>query len=97
MKKVIASFVIFISVLSVQSQIVQETSGGISKRLQAEIEKTKDPQLGYVPKYRLKQAYDLRKAFIQQRNATARAPLLAWTERGPNSDAVGPSVMLSVN
>jgi len=72
-----------------QVEQVQEQGPGISRRLQHEINMTKDPALGYVPKDRLIQAYDMRQQLI--RNAAGRAPLFTWTERGPNTDAVGPS------
>ncbi len=74
-----------------QVEQVTEKQTGISRRLEYEIEKTRDPILGYVPKSRLYEAYDIRKQRIEQMNALGRAPLFTWTERGPYSDAVGPS------
>lgn len=74
---------------SAQAEQVQEQGPGISLRLQHEINMTKDPALGYVPKDRLVAAYDLRQQRLQQ--MAGRAPLFTWTERGPNTDAVGPS------
>ncbi|MCX6316856.1 MAG: T9SS type A sorting domain-containing protein [Bacteroidetes bacterium] len=68
----------------------KEEGAGISARLQQEIDNTKDPAVGYVPMHRLVAAYEQRKARIQQLQAS-RAPLFTWTERGPNTDAVGPS------
>jgi hypothetical protein len=75
--------------ISAQVEQVQEQGPGISRRLQHEINMTKDPALGYVPKDRLVVAYEQRQQRIQ--TLTNRAPLFTWTERGPNSDAVGSS------
>ncbi len=66
-----------------------EQGPGISARLSHEINMTKDPVLGYVPKGRLVNAYEQRKQQIE--NLVGRSPLFTWTERGPNSDAVGGS------
>jgi trimeric autotransporter adhesin len=86
------SFLLFTTLLT-QAQVeqVSENQIGISRRLQFEIDNTKDPSLGYVPKARLVQAYEQRELRIAQQNAAARAPLFTWTERGPYTDAVGPS------
>ncbi|HVF96770.1 MAG TPA: hypothetical protein VM871_05595, partial [Flavisolibacter sp.] len=74
-----------------QVEQVSENQAGISRRLQHEIDATKDPALGYVPKSRLVQAYQTRQARLNQLGQMNRAPLFAWTERGPNSDVTGPS------
>lgn len=74
-----------------QVERVTENQKGISRRLQQEIEETKDPALGYVPKGRLVQAYQTRQERLKQRSQLSRAALFTWTERGPNSDATGPS------
>ncbi|MBK8786831.1 MAG: fibronectin type III domain-containing protein [Chitinophagaceae bacterium] len=71
-----------------QVERVTENQAGISKRLQHEIDMTKDPALGYVPKGRLVEAYQVRS---QRLKANTVNSLLSWTERGPNSDAVGAS------
>ena len=71
-----------------QVERVTENQAGISKRLQHEIDMTKDPALGYVPKGRLVEAYQVRS---QRLKANTVNSLLSWTERGPNSDAVGGS------
>ncbi|HZH64386.1 MAG TPA: hypothetical protein VEY10_05785, partial [Flavisolibacter sp.] len=76
---------------SAQVEQVTEDQAGISRRLQHEIDATKDPALGYVPKSRLLQAYKVRQARLNQQNQMSRAPLFSWTERGPNSDVTGPS------
>jgi hypothetical protein len=68
----------------------KEEGAGISARLQQEIDMTKDPQLGYVPLNRLLAAYEQKRLRAQNPSA-GRAPLFTWTERGPNTDAVGPS------
>lgn len=71
-----------------QVQQVRENPAGISTRLQFEIDKTKDPALGYVPQSRLVEAYRVRSERIKNNTASS---LFSWTERGPNSDAVGAS------
>lgn len=75
--------------LSAQVERVQEQGPGISARLQYEIDITKDPALGYVPKARLVEAYQQRQQRLQ--NLANRATAFTWTERGPNSDITGPS------
>lgn len=72
-----------------QVERVQEQGPGISARLQYEIDITKDPALGYVPKGRLVEAYQQRQQRLQ--NLANRATAFTWTERGPNSDVTGPS------
>jgi hypothetical protein len=49
-----------------QIETVTETPAGISRRLQHEIDITKDPQLGYVPKSRLVDAYKFKKEKIKE-------------------------------
>ncbi|MES2649925.1 MAG: T9SS type A sorting domain-containing protein [Bacteroidota bacterium] len=76
------------------SQVTQVTENetGISRRLQQEIDMTKDPALGYVPKDRLVNAYTVRREKINKRTtALLSATAFTWTERGPYIDAVGPS------
>ncbi len=92
LKKIIFSSLLFAS-FSLQAQVEQvtEKQAGISRRLQHEIDATKDPALGYVPKSRLYNAYSIRKQHIQDMQSNARAPLFTWTERGSYSDAVGAS------
>ena len=62
---------------------------GARERNELEIEKTKDPALGYIPADRLLNAIrytdNLKKARLK--DATA----LTWTERGPIFDSVGPT------
>ncbi len=76
---------------SAQVQQVTENQVGISQRLQQEIDDTKDPVLGYVPKSRLVEAYNQRKTMLDKLNLTNREAVFTWTERGPDSDAVGSS------
>lgn len=76
--------------VNAQVEKQKEEGAGISARLQQEIDMTKDPQLGYVPLARLLDAYE-QKRLRAQNAAASRAPLFTWTERGPNTDAVGPS------
>ncbi len=72
-----------------ENEEIEEQGAGISRRLEHEINITMDPILGYVPKDRLINAYDQRQNRIQ--NRTNRTAAFTWTERGPNSDAVGSS------
>ena len=92
-RNILLSF--FLTLLSAalfaQVQQVTENQAGISARLQFEIDITKDPALGYVPKLRLVEAYQFRQVRLKQLAATNTASLFSWTERGPNSDAVGAS------
>ncbi len=93
MRKNVICFTLLFFLFSISSfaqvELVQETGPGISRRLQHEIDMTKDPALGIVPQYRLVDAYREKKNRLAQ--LQNRAPLFTWTERGPNSDAVGPS------
>ena len=73
-----------------QVGVEKENGAGISARLQHEINITKDPQLGYVPKGRLVEAYGQRKQRLLDAQQN-RSVLFNWTERGPNSDVTGPS------
>jgi hypothetical protein len=92
-RKLLLSFLFtLIAVISfAQVRVVTEDQAGISKRLQQEIDMTKDPALGYVPKGRLVQAYEYRQLKLKEIAAQHTASLFSWTERGPNSDAVGGS------
>lgn len=81
-------FTLLASTAFAQVEMVTENQAGISRRLQHEIEMTKDPVLGYVPKGRLVEAYQVRSQRLKQNTVNS---LLSWTERGPNSDAVGAS------
>ena len=65
---------------------------GIAQAQAQEFELTKDVSLGYIPKYRLVNAYEnlMAKRKLSP-NTPANVSALAWTERGPNSDVVGPS------
>ncbi len=82
----------FIAILAFgQVQMVTENQTGISRRLQHEIDMTKDPALGYVPKDRLFDAYRIRNDRFDVFNAQQTRSGFAWVERGPYSDAVGPS------
>ena len=81
-------FILIAATTFAQVERVTENEAGISKRLQQEIDMTKDPALGIVPKGRLVQAYQLRNQLLKTNTVNN---LLSWTERGPNSDAVGAS------
>ena len=93
MKKWLHTLFLLLAVGSVANaqtaQTEKEEGNTISARLQHEINITKDPALGYVPKIRLVQANDVRKSRLD--NLASRSTLLSWTERGPYSDVVGPS------
>ncbi len=67
---------------------------GPDKAAQFEFEKTKDPATGTVPRERLITALEQTLASRQTYRSGdpgLSLPLLSWTERGPNSDVVGPS------
>jgi hypothetical protein len=91
--KYLLIFLLFctISISMAQAQViaVQESSDLISQRLQYEIDKTKDPNLGYVPKNELIKAFNEREQIIATQKQT-RAQLV-WTERGPDRDSTGPT------
>jgi len=91
--KIIFSFSVLLMAATAfaQVQLVTENQTGISRRLQFEIDITKDPALGYVPKSRLVDAYIVRKAQVDQKKSSRAANLINWVERGPYSDVVGPS------
>ena len=74
-----------------QVRQIMETPQGISHRLQHEIDMTKDPQLGYVPKSELIRAYQVRKRLVQEKLQSGDRAVLSWTERGPYKDVVGTS------
>jgi hypothetical protein len=86
-----AVFALITVTLFAQVQLVTENIAGISSRLQYEIDITKDPALGYVPKDRLVNAYVVRKGLVDQIKSTRAVMPINWVERGPYSDAVGPS------
>lgn len=91
--KIAGTLLLLCSALFSKAQVerVTENQKGISRRIQQEIDDTKDPALGLVPQGRLVQAYRVRQARLSQLGQQLRAPLFTWTERGPNSDATGPS------
>jgi len=80
-----------------QVTAVKETPVGVSERMQYEIDITRDPRLGYVPKARLVEAEEYRRSRVRLMNlsgvnaATAASTPFTWTERGPYADGVGPS------
>ncbi len=70
---------------------VVDREDGILLAQKQEFEMTKDISLGYVPKYRLINAYE---NLMRQRllgNSPNTTTALSWSERGPNTDATGPS------
>ncbi len=81
----------FASNVLAQVRQIMETPQGISRRLQHEIDMTKDPELGYVPKSELIRAYQVRKRLVQEKLQSGDRAVLNWTERGPYKDVVGTS------
>ena len=74
------------------SDMGEDGEDGIAEAQKMEFELTKDISLGYVPKYRLVEAYEeemaMRRSGGYQNRATAA---LTWTERGPNTDVIAPT------
>jgi len=65
---------------------------GIRLAQEREFKMTKDPALGYVPRYRLINSIEnLKRERQQSPGSTNRIESLSWTERGSYTDAVGPS------
>ncbi|MEP6928063.1 MAG: T9SS type A sorting domain-containing protein [Ginsengibacter sp.] len=71
---------------------VIDNEDGIAEAQKLEFELTKDISLGYIPKYRLVNAFE---DLMVQRQKITNSPnnisSLIWTERGPVSDITGPS------
>jgi hypothetical protein len=71
---------------------VVDNEDGIAEAQKLEFELTKDISLGYIPNYRLVNAFE---DLMVQRQKITNSPnnisALTWTERGPNSDITGPS------
>ena len=90
-KKSLLSILLITTSACVFAQVrqVNEEGAGISARLEHEINMTKDPALGYVPKDRLVAAYNQKR--LQPTTSSNLSVPFTWTERGPNSDATGPS------
>lgn len=68
----------------------EDEDDGILDAQKMEFELTKDVSLGYVPRFRLVNAF---KNLMKNRylNTPANVSALTWTERGPNADVVGPT------
>lgn len=70
----------------------EEEQDGIAFAQQMEFLQTKDPALGYIPKDRLLEAVmEYRMAKQNGTYLTESTEATGWTERGPNTDIVGPS------
>ncbi len=69
----------------------EENEDGIRLAQEMEFEMTKDISLGYVPKYRLIQAIEELRIARLNGTYSSRLDALTWTERGPNTDVIGPS------
>lgn len=94
MKFKFSIFLFFLSsffILNAQVKQVTETPKGISSRLQHEIDLTKDPFLGYVPKDRLTKAFETTARLEAEAKSKGLRNTFQWTDRGPYKDAVGPS------
>ena len=90
MKKLLLSAFLITVTTCLQAQEAEEEEGDdIAARYELEVNTTKDPALGFVPKERLVNAFSIRKHLLESK--AYRAPLLNWTERGPDRDAVGAS------
>ena len=80
-----------IKIIEQQNKVV-DNEDGIAEAQKLEFELTKDISLGYIPKYRLVNAFE---DLMVQRQRITNSPnsisALSWTERGPNSDITGPS------
>jgi hypothetical protein len=93
-KKLLHVFLMILGITTVakaQVQTVAEDKRGMSARIAHEVSITMDPALGYVPKSRLVEAYGQKRADHSRIAVPNSLANLVWTERGPNSDAVGPS------
>lgn len=67
-----------------------EEEDGIREAQEFEFRKTYDQRLGYVPRYKLALAQqDILRKIAE--NGAQRTSAFTWTERGPNTDQVGPS------
>lgn len=76
---------------SFQKNFLEKEDGILQEQMQ-EFNMTKDPALGYVPKFRLYQAInDAMTARLNSPNSVSQVQLLSWTERGSYKDTVGPS------
>src|SRR3978361_1063735 len=64
-----------------------EMYDGAGAAQEFEIEKTKDPALGYVPKERLYAAMEFAEQSKREQGFRTQG---VWVERGPNGDAPGP-------
>jgi hypothetical protein len=73
-----------------QSADSEEKEDGIRESQEMEFQLTKDPKLGYVPQQRLINAYE-KLAAERRQGLPLRLNALSWTERGPYTDALGPS------
>lgn len=70
----------------------EENEDGIKEAQEMEFEMTRDPRLGYIPASRLVSAYeDITRERRAGRYFPGRINALTWTERGPNSNSIGPS------
>jgi len=76
--------------VKIQDNESEEKEDGIREIQEMEFEMTKDLKLGYIPKYRLVDAYE--KLMLERKtNGPSAVNALSWTERGPNTDVIGPS------
>ncbi len=88
-----ASALLLLSNNNLRAQSTEtENENGILAREQFEFNKIKDPNTGQIPVNGHWQALlQTKQAAEFYQNTAARTTALSWIERGPNSDAVGPS------
>ena len=80
--------------IALQTEKVVDMEDGILLAQKQEFELTKDINLGFIPKYRLIEAVEelkRQRALSNTLNNPTSVPGLLWSERGPNTDATGPS------
>lgn len=76
--------------IEIEGEEEAENEDGIKEAMEMDFEMTKDPKLGYVPAFRLVNAYN---SILMERRAGRydRTNALSWVERGPNTNTLGPS------
>jgi len=79
------------SVVTVDEDEANDKYDGPAQRDSLEFLKTKDPALGYVPYDRLYEAMKYTESFKSQLPNTRLQQAMAWEERGPIFDSLGPS------
>lgn len=90
MNRISLLFFSFFIVLASSAQVeqVNETPAGVSRRLQYDIDITKDPKLGYVPKSKLVQAYQEKDKRIKEKKAAGNGQLTGTDGGGITSAGI---------